>query len=194
MRIWPEIITGLYNVFLWPSNSHKNSKNPAIITFITNLLWLLFLSLEHISPEIHFSKWEGSCHCTSYRPESDISLEILGVNCHISSCGDAYKMHSIHSFYVYLFIQISCNNKEELKQHVVQTDLNNISLLIGSLRPTSSSHWSLQTSLQALATNWFIVLRGCILLTQCSDVLLYTGLHKMIFKHLKGVLELWIRS
>ena len=125
---------------------------------------------------------------SSCSPDND-SLEILGVNCHISA-GDAYKMHSFLSFYIYLFIQISCNNKEELKQHVVQTDLNNILFLIGCLRPTSSSYWSLQTSLQALATNWFIVLRGCILLVQCSDVLLYTGLHKMIFKHLKGVLEL----
>ena len=51
MGIWPEIIRGLYNVFLWPSNSHKNSKNPAIITFITNLLLFLFLSLFLWNPE-----------------------------------------------------------------------------------------------------------------------------------------------
>ena len=44
-------------------------------------------------------------------------------------------MHSFLSFYVYLFIQISCNNKEELKQHVVQTDVNNIWSLIGPSDP-----------------------------------------------------------
>ena len=139
MGIWPEIIRGLYNVFLWPSNSHKNSKNPAIITFITNLLLFLFLSLEHIEPLRFIS--HNRRILSSCSPDND-SLEILGVNCHISA-GDAYKMHSFLSFYIYSFIQISCNNKEELKQHVVQTDLNNILFLIGCLRPTSSSYWSL---------------------------------------------------